>query len=79
MNSLNPKVVGHIVLPDAPQKHKCTCDECGCDLDDSCGDPRVEVFRYDSKHAKDPSSIRMLCDCCIYDLFHDSEPHSVFG
>jgi hypothetical protein len=21
----------------------------------------------------------MLCECCIYDLFHDSEPHSVFG
>jgi len=74
-----PKVVGHIELSDAPKKHKCICDECGSHVDDSWGDPRVEVFRYDSKHAKDPSSIRWICECCVDELFGNHEPHSIFG
>jgi hypothetical protein len=78
MDSL-PKVVGYIMLPDAPKKHKCTCDDCGDVLDDSFGDPRVEVKTFDSRDAKRPSAIRMLCECCVYDLFYDSEPHSIFG
>jgi len=77
MDSL-PKVVGYIHIPDAPTKHKCTCDDCGCEVDDRCGDPRVEVRAFDSRDAKRPSSIRWVCEWCADELFRDSEPHSIF-
>jgi hypothetical protein len=60
----NTKVVGKITIPDAPQKHKCTCDECGCEVDDRFGDPRIKVEYFDSMDAKNPSSIRMICEWC---------------
>jgi transcription initiation factor TFIIIB Brf1 subunit/transcription initiation factor TFIIB len=78
MNSL-PKVIGYVHIPDAPKKHKCTCDDCGCQLDDSCGDPRVEVKRFDSKDAKEPSSVRWICEYCADEQFGDHEPNSIFG
>jgi hypothetical protein len=77
MDSL-PKVVGYIHIPNAPKKHKCTCDDCGCEVDDRCGDPRIEVRTFDSRDAKRPSSIRWVCEWCADELFRDSEPHSIF-
>ena len=73
-----PKVIGKITLPDAPQKHKCVCDEC-CDvLNDSNGDPRVKVSRYDSMDSKEPSSVRWICDVCADEQFGDHSPSSIF-
>ena len=68
-----------IHLEEFNSKHRCICDECNSIVDDRFGDPRQEVFRFDSKYTKDPSSIRMLCSYCIDDLFGDHEPHSIFG
>ena len=59
--------------------NNCICDECGNHVDDSWGDPRVKVYRYDFKDSKEPSSFRMICQDCKYDLFTDHEPHSIFG
>jgi hypothetical protein len=74
-----PKVVGRIALPDAPQKHKCTCDECGCEVDDRFGDPRIKVEYFDSMDAKNPSSIRMICEWCANEQFGDDSPNSIFN
>ncbi len=68
-----------IHLEEFNNKHKCICDECSSILDDRCGDPREEVFRFDSKGAKDPSSIRMLCSSCIDEVFGEHSPYSIFG
>ena len=73
-----PKVVGRIELSDAPKKHKCTCDDCNEVLDDSWGDPRVEIKRFDSRYAKEPSSIRWVCNSCADELFGNHEPSSIF-
>lgn len=59
--------------------NNCICDECGNHVNDSFGDPRVKVYRYDFKDSKEPSSFRMICQDCEYDLFTDHEPHSIFG
>lgn len=72
------KIIGY-TYPNASIKHKCICDECKSVVNGGFGDTRQEVFRFDSKGAKDPSSIRMLCSYCIDELFGDHEPHSIFG
>ena len=72
------KVVGHVVLPDAPQKHKCVCDDCGDVLDDSFGDPRHKISTYDTKDAKEPSSVRWICYSCVDQKFGDHSPYSIF-
>jgi hypothetical protein len=77
MDSL-PKVVGYIMLPDAPKKHKCTCDDCGWEVPDGWGDPRVKIETYNSKDAIEPIAVRMICEWCADELFRDSEPHSIF-
>jgi len=77
MNSL-PKVVGYIHIPDAPKKHKCTCDDCGWEVPNGWGDPRVKIETYNSKDATEPISVRMICEWCADELFRDSEPHSIF-
>jgi|WetSurSiteA1Bulk_404760.scaffolds.fasta_scaffold06899_2 hypothetical protein len=72
----NPKVVGHVVLPDAPQKHKCTCDDCGNELNDSWGDPRVRVVSHYADGSKDE---RFICPNCEFEQYGDnSEPKSIF-
>ena len=73
------KVIGHITLPNAPIKHKCVCADCGDEVDDRFGDPRVEVKTFDSRDAKKPSSIRLICSWCDYIQFGDSSPYSIFG
>lgn len=73
-----PKVVGKIELPDAPQKHKCTCDECGCHVDDRFGDSRVKVSTFMSMDAKEPSAVRWVCESCADELFSDHSPKSIF-
>lgn len=73
------KVIGKIILPDAPQKHKCVCDDCGCDVDDSWGDPRVRISTFNSKDAKEPLAVRWVCESCADELFGDSSPYSIFG
>ena len=72
------KIIGY-TYPNASIKHKCVCDECNSIGDDSFGDRRQEVWRFDTMDAKGQSSIRMLCSSCIDDLFGDHEPHSIFG
>ena len=69
MNSL-PKVVGHIKLP---------CDDCGCEVDDRFGDPRIEVRTYDSKWSEKPVSTRRICEWCADEQFGDHSPSSIFG
>lgn len=68
-----------IHLEEFNSKHRCICDECNSMLDDSFGDPRQKVFRYDSKYAKEPSSVRMLCSYCMDEMYGDHSPHSIFG
>ena len=72
-----PKVVGKITLPDAPQKHKCVCDDCGNEVNDSFGDPRVSVRRVYSDGTEEN---RMICPDCEFDIFQDTydEPKSIF-
>lgn len=74
------KIIGRIEIPDAPKEHKCICDDCGEVLDDSCGDPRIQVVTYESWDAKEPSSIKWVCNSCscIDDLFGNHEPRSIF-
>ena len=70
-----PKVIGKISLPLGSPSRKCTCDECGDVLNDSCGDPRVRVSRYDSM---DSTSVRWICDVCADEQFGDHSSHSIF-
>lgn len=74
----NVKVIGNITLPDAPQKHKCVCTECGCKVNDKFGDQRHEVKVFDSRDAIKPSAIRWLCDWCFDEEFSNHEPKSIF-
>ena len=74
-----PKVVGHIELSDAPKKHKCICDECGWEVPDGWGDPRVKIEIYDSRYATEPREVIMICEWCANEQFVDHEPHSIFG
>jgi hypothetical protein len=71
-----PKVIGMITLPDAPQKHKCICDDCGDVLNDSCGDPRNRVT---TKWNDGRFEERWICDVCADEQFGDSSPYSIFG
>lgn len=68
-----PKVIGKIILPDAPKKHKCICDDCGSVLDDYCGDPRVRVTRVYSDNVREE---RWICEVCADELFGDHSPSS---
>lgn len=61
-----------VALYTKTKNNKCICDECGDEVDSSWGDVRKEVFRFDSKDQKVPSSIRMVCPSCIEDLFGGS-------
>lgn len=70
------KVIGKIVLPDAPQKHKCVCHDCGDVLDDSCGDPRSRVTTEWKDGRKEE---RWICDYCADEQFGDHSPYSIFG
>jgi hypothetical protein len=72
-----PKVVGHIELSDAPKKHKCICDDCGNELNDSWGDPRVRVVSHYADGSKDE---RFICPNCEFDTFGDinNGPRSIF-
>jgi hypothetical protein len=79
MNSSSLNVVGYVHIPNAPKKHKCVCDECSSQLDDSFGDPRVKVQTFDSMDAKEPSSVRWVCEVCADELFGDHYPNSIFG
>ncbi len=84
MKETTIKVLGKITLPIQKVKKaktKCLCDDCGCELNDSCGDPRIKVSTFDSKDAKDPkdpSSVRWICDWCSDELFGDRSPSSIF-
>ena len=72
------KVVGYVDISDAPQKHKCTCDECGNDVNDSWGDPRTKVTRIYSDGTEE---IRRICPDCEFEMYGnlDNEPRSIFG
>lgn len=72
------KVIGYVDISDAPKKHKCTCDECGNDVDDSWGDPRTKVTR---TYSNGTEEIRYICPDCEFDIFGnlDNEPRSIFG
>lgn len=71
------KVVGKIILPDAPKKHKCTCDDCKNVLDDSWGDPRNRVTTEWNDGRREE---RWICDYCADEQFGDldNEPCSIF-
>jgi len=73
-----PKVVGYIQIPDAPKKHKCVCHDCGNELNDRFGDPRVKIETFNSKDAKYPSSVRWICENCADEQFGDHSPNSIF-
>lgn len=71
-----PKVIGHITLPDAPVKHKCVCDDCGNDVDDSFGDPRVRITTH---YADGSKSERFICPNCEFMEYGDNlEPRNIF-
>jgi hypothetical protein len=70
-----PKVIGKITLPDAPKKHKCVCDDCGCLVNNSCGDPRHLVT---TDYGDGRKEERMICDVCADEQFGDHEPCSIF-
>jgi len=74
----NIKLIGRITIPDAPIKHKCTCDECGWEVPDGWGDSRVKIETYDSIHATEPIAVRMVCDSCADEQFGDHSPSSIF-
>lgn len=71
------KVIGKIILSDAPQKHKCICDYCGNDVDDSWGDPRIKVTR---TYSNGTQEIKYMCPDCEFDEFGslDESPRSIF-
>ena len=69
------KVIGKIILPDAPKKHKCICDDCGDVLNDSCGDPRHKVVTSWTDGRKEE---KMICDVCVDEQFPDLEPRNIF-
>lgn len=69
------KVIGKIVLPDAPTRHKCICADCNGVLDDSCGDPRHLVT---TDYGDGRKEERMICDVCADELFGDHESCSIF-
>ena len=71
-----PKVLGKIHIPDNYQTNKCICDECGNELDDSWGDPRVRVKRV---HPDGKGEIIMICHDCDFEMFwNNPEPDNIF-
>ena len=71
-----PKVIGKITLPDAPKKHKCVCDDCGNELNDSWGDTRVKISTHYPDGTKEE---RLICaDCEFVQYGCNDEPRSIF-
>jgi len=68
------KVIGKIVLPENKNTF-ISCDDCGCLVNDSCGDPRHLVTTEYSDGKKEE---RMICDVCADEQFGDHEPCSIF-
>lgn len=81
MSNMNQSVnvLGKVVLTSEVLRQPCLCDDCGCQLNDSWGDPRIKVSTFDSPTAKVPSAVRWVCESCVDELFGDSEPSSIFG
>lgn len=78
MKETTVKILGKITLPVQKVKTKYLCDDCGCELNDSFGDPRIKVSTFDSISAKEPSSVRWICEWCSDEQFGDDSPNSVF-
>jgi len=81
MKETTIKVLGKITLPIQKVKRvktKCLCDDCGCEFRDSWGNRSIEIKTFDSMNAKEPTSVRWVCEWCAYDLFNDTEPSSIF-
>lgn len=74
----NVKVLGSIALPLKSIKTKCLCDDCGCEVNDSFGNPRIEIKTFDSKTSKEPSSVRWICESCADQQFGDHSSSSIF-
>jgi len=75
MEQTLPKVIGKITLPDAPQKHKCVCDDCGNELNDSY--PRFKISTHYPDGTKEE---RLICaDCEFVQYGCDDEPRSIFS
>jgi len=60
-----PKVIGKIDIPD-DYKSKCTCDDCGCVLNDNYGDPRVQVVM---RHNDGSTDEKWICELCVDEIF----------
>jgi hypothetical protein len=75
MNTL-PKIVGYIDMPNAPVKDKCICHDCGNQLNDSFGDPRVRITTI---HHDGSKETRMICSDCEFEQFNDNlQPSNIF-
>jgi predicted RNA-binding Zn-ribbon protein involved in translation (DUF1610 family) len=69
------KVIARIHIPD-DYNSKCTCDECGNELNDYWGDPRVRVVTH---YADGSKNERFICPNCEFEQYGDnSEPKSIF-
>lgn len=55
------KIIGKIEIPEPKVKEKCTCDYCKRALNDSFGDPRVEITRVSYSGKK---IVNYICDDC---------------
>lgn len=63
-----PQVLAIISIPDTYTNSKCVCDECGNELDDSWGDPRIRVEKV---HPDGREETKMICLNCDYEMFKD--------
>jgi len=76
-SSLLPKILGRLVIVDKENPRARALDTCA-----DCGDliqgySPIVVHTYTSKHARKPTSIRIICQSCDY--LDDCEPYSIFG
>ena len=62
------KIVGRIVIPIAPKKHKYLCDTCKSVLDNSWGEPGIKITTLNSSN---DSSNKWICVSCYDDLLND--------
>ena len=58
-----PRVVGKIAIPENTNQ-PCICDNCGCQVDDSWGDPRIQIIRN--------GKTLYICEGCEWELFEQS-------
>lgn len=76
---MNLRIIGKIELP-APSVHTRTlvCDDCGCYVDSSFGDPREIIT---TTYHDGTTSVRRICDVCSREWENelDDEPKSIFG